>query len=389
MKIYRMIKSAAAVFGCIAAVSAIHSCSSDKAEISGILTGKPETEVVVKLLNVNRYQTLDTLRTDASGAYRYSVNVSKGQPEFVYVFYGDTKVASLLLQQGDRVKVVSDTLGRYSVEGSEESAMLQETEKAFAEFLADFNSAAAGLEGIDESSEEGKAIRAELSRKYVAYYRDRVKYVMNNSHSLTVVPVLFQQINEDFPIFSQTTDALTFRSISDSLKSSWPESKYSKVLENEADRRIRQMDLEVKIRNAEEAFYPDIELPDLKGEKKRLSDMEAKVLMIYFWSTTDAVQKMFNLDSMLPVYEEFHPRGLEIFAVSLDTDKAAWASAVRSQNMPWINVCDIRGASSPHVLQYNVQSLPTAVFIVDGQIAMDSGVTDAASMKKFLAKILK
>lgn len=384
-----MTKCLAALLGSAAAVLSMQSCSDDKAEISGVLTGKPDAEVVVKLLDVNRYKILDTLKTDGTGAYSYSLSVGEGQPEFVYVFYGDTKVGSLILQRGDKVKVVSDTLGRYSVSGSEESARLQEVETSFSGFLADFNASAAGLDGLEGDAAGEKAIRAELSRKYVAYYRDRIKYVMDNTHSLSVVPVLFQQINEDFPVFSQATDAITFRNVADSLKTVWPESRYVRALEKEAEKRLRRMDMELRLKDAGESFFPEIELPDLQGVKVRLSEVKAKAVIVYFWSTADAVQKMFNLDSILPVYEEFHSRGLEIFAVSLDTDKAAWASAVRSQNMPWINVCDTRGTSSPFVFQYNVQSLPTAVFIVDGHIDVDTGVKDVAGMRKYLAKILK
>jgi hypothetical protein len=78
---------------------------------------------------------------------------------------------------------------------------------------------------------------------------------------------------------------------------------------------------------------------------------------------------MFNQDVLLPLYNQYHPKGLEIYAVSLDTDKGVWASAVKSQNLPWINVCDGRGAASPAAVVYNISSLPVAHLIVNGRLS--------------------
>ena len=125
----------------VAAMLALASCGS-KAVIDGTIADAPSSEVIVKLLNINRYEVLDTVKTNASGRYSYKVDVEKGQPEFVYVFYKDTKVASLLLEAGDAVNVESDTLGNYTVTGSEESAKLAQVEKDYAEALAVMSSIA-------------------------------------------------------------------------------------------------------------------------------------------------------------------------------------------------------------------------------------------------------
>ena len=87
-----------------AAVLVAASSCSDKVQVKGTLAGAPDTQVVVKQLSGSTLVTLDTLKTDASGAYSCKIDVLKGQPQFVYLFKGDTKIASLLLQKGDKVK---------------------------------------------------------------------------------------------------------------------------------------------------------------------------------------------------------------------------------------------------------------------------------------------
>ena len=96
---------------CTAAALIAAACT-PVAKIEVTLDSAPSSEVVMKLLNINQYEVLDTLKTDASGRFTYKVNVEEGQPEFVYVYYNDKRVVSLLLEAGDKVTVSADTLLR-------------------------------------------------------------------------------------------------------------------------------------------------------------------------------------------------------------------------------------------------------------------------------------
>jgi len=348
-------------------------CSKPSARIDGTLTGAAEGEVIVKLLDINNYQVLDTVKTDASGHYTYKVPVQPGQPEFVYLFYGDTKISSLLLEEGDEVKVVTDTLGFGSVVGSVESERLQEIERKYAEFIQEINR-------LDDN--------ASIRRSYIQYYRDAVRYVLSNPFSLTTVPVLFQNVDTDLPVFSQTTDALHFRSAYDSLMTVYPDSKYVKALEKEAVRREKLLSLNNQLSLATETEYPDIKSKDINGNEVSLYALDPKAVIVFFWTVTDAESKILNQETYKPVYEDYHDKGLEIFAVSLDTDKAAWASVVRSQELPWVNVNDGLGSASPVVTLYNITSLPKAYLILDGKI-IDRKIEGEKALRRELDKVLK
>ncbi len=369
-----------------AAVALLAAACTPTAKVDGTIASAPSSEVVMKLLNVNRYEVLDTVNTDASGRFTYRVKVEKGQPEFVYVYHNDTRVASLLLEAGDKVNVVADTLGNYSVEGSAESARLAQVEK-------DYSAAQARLQAIadqvaDAEGEEAASLRQQLGKEYVDYYRKCVRYILENSRSLTVVPVLYQNFGLDLPVFAQSTDAIHFVSVADSLALSYPQSKYVKALKKEAERRFGYLELEAKIRNAAEIGYPDVVLPDVNAEKIRLSEVDAEVIMLYFWSATDANQKMFNLDVLKSLYEDYHSKGFEIYQVALDPDKTGWAQVVKQQNLPWINVCDGLGASSPYVTIYNISALPATYIIADGEL-VDGQVVDEKSLRRLLDRLLK
>ena len=368
----------------LAAAALIAACT-PTARIDGTIGTAPSSEVIVKLLDVNRYEVLDTVATDAAGKFSYKVEVEKGQPEFVYVFYKDTKVASLLLEAGDKVAVTADTLGSYTVEGSEESQKLAQVEKDYAAALTKLNDIALRMEAA--SGAEADELRRALGKEYVEYYRNCVRYILQNSKSLTVVPVLYQSFGADLPVFAQTTDAIHFINVSDSLATVYPDSKYVKALRKEAERRYNYLELESYIQNAEAIGYPEIELPDINADKIKLSEVDSKVIMVYFWSASNAGQKMFNLDVLKSLYDDYHKKGFEIYQISLDVDKAIWARVVKEQKMPWINVCDSRGSDSPYRIAYNVGSLPAAFVIADGEL-VDGKVVDEKSLRKLLRTLL-
>jgi hypothetical protein len=355
------------------------SCNRKNTQIAGVLEQGGNQPLTVKLLDVNRFQTLDTLKLGDDGQFTYALDLQENQPEFIYLFYGEKPVASMLLQKGDQVTVGTDTLGNCRIEGSPESLELQENDRCYNAFIRDMEDILAREENPD----------AALSRRFVAYYRDRVAYVMGHTKSLAVVPVLFQQVNPTLPVFGQASDGLLLRMVCDSLQTVYPESRFVKALDNEAKRRVNQMQMQERIRSAQEVGFVDIDLPGIDGKNVKLSEVveRSKVVMVYFWAST-AEQKMFNLDAIAPLYEEFHPQGFEVYAVSMDADKAAWAATVRGQHSPWVNVCDIRGVDSPYVVSYGLGTLPMVWFIVDGEVTPVADIKAAADIRTFLKKNL-
>ena len=368
----RSYKTATAIL--LAALS-FASCS-DKASISGTVEGAAQKQLVVKQLDINVYKTLDTLTADKNGNFNYKLSVAKGQPEFIYLlFYGQTRIAAFLLESGEKVSVKADTLGHYTLsEGSEGSLKLAEVDKAYADFTAQM------LSNIND--------QAVLSRTYIDHYRACTKYVIENPYSLTVVPVLFETMGGGNPVFSQQTDAILFRNAADSLKTVYPESKYVKALSNEAERRLKEFEFNRRLSTAEELSFPEIRLPDIKGEVKALSSLDAKVILLHFWNVDDPAQKMLSIDTILPLYEDYHKLGFEIYSVGISTDKAAWGAIVSGQKLPWINVCDGLGAASPALYAYNVSTLPQSILIIDGELSTKK-ISGEKAIRAELDKLLR
>lgn len=357
------------------------------ARLSVEIQGAPSSDIILCQQNVNRYDILDTVKTDESGRFSYKLELEKGNPDFIYIYRNGHKLASLLLSEGDRVSVSADTLGHYSVTGSEESEKLMYVDREYAAFTAVMDSLGRAVEAAGDDRETVARLSGEMTGKYTDYYRQCVRYVMENSRSLTVVPVFFQTVGNSFYVFSQDTDALHFRNAADSLSMVYPDSKYVRSLRQEAEARTRQLELRVRLQSAEQINFPDLELPDVKGNKVKLSDVDSKAVLVFFWSPADAEQKMFNLDVLKDIYATWHGKGLEIYQVAIATDKPAWERVVNAQGLGWINVCDGLGQNSPAVGQYNIRKLPSCFLIVDGSLS-DRVISDERALRQALSDIL-
>ena len=228
----------------------------------------------------------------------------------------------------------------------------------------------------------------EQNALYIKYNRECRVFIATHQDSKALVDVLLQTMPDgETPVFFDLKDAILFNSVYSHLSELYPDSEHVKVLGEVAAARTEQMELQNKLDAADEVGYIDIALKDDNSEIVRLSEVEGRLKMVYFWSMTDARQMMYSRNILLPVYEKYHSRGFEIYSVSLDVDRASWAKDVYEQKYPWVQVNDPAGPVSSYVGYYNIQSLPWAVFIKDGEI-VPAQVGDQASLEKFIASQL-
>ena len=103
----------------------------------------------------------------------------------------------------------------------------------------------------------------------------------------------------------------------------------------------------------------DFTLTDNKGQERRLSSLQGKVVMLDFhlFAGEKSLQRIMMLREL---YNKYHAAGLEIYQVSVDSDEHFWKTQTAA--LPWI--CT-RVDDDSRVLQlYNVQQVPT-FFLLD------------------------
>jgi len=102
---------------------------------------------------------------------------------------------------------------------------------------------------------------------------------------------------------------------------------------------------------------PDFALPDSSGQPISLSSFRGKVVLLDFWASWCGPCRMEN-PNLLKCYERFHPEGFEVLGVSIDDNREGWIRAVKSDSLPWTNLCDLKAWNGPVARRYMLISVP-------------------------------
>ena len=86
---------------------------------------------------------------------------------------------------------------------------------------------------------------------------------------------------------------------------------------------------------------PNIILPDTSQQVwKSLYDVDAKYTLLSIWESTCGHCKK-EMPKLMELYEEWHPKGLEIYAIGNDFEPEPWLEFVRGKDIQdWIHVSD-------------------------------------------------
>ena len=130
---------------------------------------------------------------------------------------------------------------------------------------------------------------------------------------------------------------------------------------------------------AQEVSFLDIELPNVKGESLKLSEIATgHVVLINFTAYQAEWSPALNL-KLGDLYTQYHTQGLEIYQISLDSDVHFWRNA--ASNLPWICVRDPQSVYSQVAGLYNVKQLPTS-FILDRKGNLVKRIDDINNIEK-------
>jgi thiol-disulfide isomerase/thioredoxin len=102
------------------------------------------------------------------------------------------------------------------------------------------------------------------------------------------------------------------------------------------------------------------ELRNIYGKKYRWSQFSGKPFMINFWATWCGPCRA-EIPAMKKIYAEYQPKGLEIVAISLDTErtKAQVIPFIDSYKIPWI----VLYGGQPTAEAFNIgTSVPVTLF---------------------------
>ncbi len=130
---------------------------------------------------------------------------------------------------------------------------------------------------------------------------------------------------------------------------------------------------------------------DTSGNPVSLADLKGKVLLIDFWASWCEPCRAAspNLKTQYALYKS---KGLEIVSVSIDNKRNSWLNAIKEDNLPWLQVSDLKGQENDVARLYGIKGVPSFFLIDrDGKIIANNSNNDllGESLNKKLAELFK
>jgi len=131
---------------------------------------------------------------------------------------------------------------------------------------------------------------------------------------------------------------------------------------------------------------PNLALPDMSGVIKKLSDIKAKITVLYFYDSNCSHCKKVTPE-LKKLYDTYKPKGLEVYAVYTQGNQPEIVEYINKNNLHWINVWDPAQNSNFRDL-FDIYSTPV-IYVLDKNKKIIAKRISEESLKQMLEIELK
>lgn len=332
---------------------------------------------------------LDSLKLKDAGTFNFE-SKSPEAPEF-YRLRIDDKVINFSVDSTEIIKITAsynDFPVNYMVKGSENSNKIKE----LALLQIDLQKKVDALMEASKKGNINNAVLEDSLQSLVQMYKDTVKinYIYAAPNKAYAYYALFQELNGYmlFDPFNNKEDIKCFAAVATSFNNLYPHADRSRNLYNMVIKGMKNTrtpkQKAIKVPQINESGIIDINLKDLRGNDRKLSELKGKVVLLDFTVYQTAVSVPHNF-MLRELYDKYANQGFEIYQVSFDVDEHFWKTS--ADNLPWVCVRDPNGVYSSTAAIYNVQKLPT-YYLVNRNSELSARDENIKDLEEAIKKLL-
>ena len=351
--------------------------------IIGNITGMPMQSILLEQLGANDIiSVIDSTQSDKDGHFEFTEMTP--EPGLFRLHFKSHKFVLLSIDH-ENVKVIADwsNIEKYNTTGSPASENLKQLIVAYRDQMRDFHTMSIVLDtlkakGSDSMLAVARKDMEDMNQKFTRFienYADTTQYLPNAVFAARILNPSSEIVFLDQ--FSQR--------ISQKYKNSRMAKDFAEYYLKVSSKPVKQATVRADVSVGQLA--PDVDLPNVEGDKIALATLRGKYVLIDFWASFCPPCREEN-PNIVAVYKKYHPKNFDIYGISLDDNKTDWYKAVKEDKLEWPQVCDLKRWESPVAKLYGVEAIPTN-FLIDPTGHIVARDLRGDRLEAFLKTVLK
>lgn len=198
----------------------------------------------------------------------------------------------------------------------------------------------------------------ELNQTMVVALDDYLKSVARDKPDELIALMALYRLYFGMPSFKEDSERQAlFAGLTEELRTSQFGVIYDQMARDLAIQQVEQKAAAARVSVG--APFIDFSQKDVDGNLVQAKDLlkPGRYLFLDFWASWCGPCRAEN-PNVLKAYNNYHDKGFDVLAVSLDTDKDSWLDAIEEDGMPWIHLSNLEGWESAIAKEYGVNGIP-------------------------------
>lgn len=349
---------------------AAHRAAAPNYEVSGQLRHAPAGTRVLLTANGREQAVLDSATTDGAGRFRLRGAVP-GPDVYVLRVRGQQPTTSLALAPSSRLQVRADATQLWrtgEMKGSAEAVALSAMNREHALLMARIEELAQ-QRGQTADTAAQRRLQRDWDATMAAFGASSLRVARTSSYLAPYAVFTF--------LSGVGSDGAFVDSATTRYARQWPASPYTrKLLRIQTSRRATAIGQPA----------PAVVLANPKGQRLALSSLRGQYVLLDFWASWCGPCRQENAH-LLQLRRQYHPKGFEVYSVSVDSKRADWLKAIEQDGVTWPQVLDEPGEQSVAINAYDIVEYPTT-FLLDREGRVIAKNLRGEALDRKLAELL-